>query len=142
MKCNYKPKDKLVAEASLYDINCALIAQMPELTTEEIETVKSNVILPFVNNQCIEKHNHYFMLLCKELSYYTVFALRDIIDYPHIENEIINCLADLGNLVDSTFDNKENPKEATAVENWIKDKDGKAHCVYLFPYDKGVIECC
>lgn len=53
---------------SLYECNRMLMAKQPDLTTKDIENKISYLEKWFENNP-----DRYFMLLCNELNYFTVF---------------------------------------------------------------------
>ena len=105
-------------------------AQAPILTEEQIEKSK-RLIYDFLQGY---KHTKYFMLLLKELSYYTLFVSNDNND-ENMSDVIIECLSNLGHIIDI------NNESEGAIEVWIKDSNEEAHIGYFFPYDQGVIEC-
>lgn len=115
---------------SMYDINKQIISQMPVLTDEQIAEAKLSLI------PCIkETENEYYMLLCKEISYYTLFHIVDYLTEPNIYDEIIGCVQDLGDIKSiELIDN-------SVIEIWFQPKDDEAKVMYFFAYDAGVIEC-
>ena len=115
---------------TMYDINKQIINQMPVLTDEQIAEAKLSLI------HCIkETENEYYMLLCKEISYYTLFHIVDYLTEPNIYDEIIDCVQNLGDIKSiELIDN-------SVIEIWFQPKDDEAKVMYFFAYDAGVIEC-
>ena len=70
------------------------------------------------------------MLYGKEISYFTLFKLKQVDSFPH---EAIDCLQNIGPIkaIDLTEDKD-------AIEAWVM-ADDEATCLYLFPYDMGVV---
>lgn len=77
----------------------------------------------------------YFMLLCNEIRYYTVFNLIEK-DFDKFAQEVKECAEYRGDIIEiSEVD------DGSAFEIWIKEKsDNKPHMFMLFAYDWGVIE--
>ena len=103
---------------------CFTIGQMLNLTEEQIEKSK-RLIYDFLQEY---KHTQYFMLLLKELSYYTLFVSNDDSN-ENMSDVIIECLSNLGSIIDI------NNESEGAIEVWIKDNNEEAHIGYFFPYD-------
>lgn len=78
----------------------------------------------------------YYMLLCNELRYYTLFnMINDSID--SLVDEVRECAESRGEILDIGLDESTNE----AYEIWIKDyEDGEPHVFMFFNYDLGVIE--
>ena len=108
----------------LYDMNKQISAQLPELTDLE---EKAEVI----HRLHIEWGNDYYMLYGKEISYFTLFKLKEP---QYFGNEVIECLKNVGVIkaIDFTETND-------AIEIWVENEDGPT-CLYLFPYDSGVVQ--
>ena len=94
------------------------------ITEEQIEKSK-RLIYNFLQGY---KHTQYFMLLLKELSYYTLFVSNNSSD-ESMSDVIIECLSNLGSIIDI------NNESEGAIEVWIKDNNEEAHIGYFFPYD-------
>ena len=109
----------------LYDMNKQIIAQLPTLTTDDLLEK-----LPLVEELHNKYNNEYYMLYGKEISYFTLFKLKQVESFPH---EAIDCLQNIGPIkaIDLTEDKD-------AIEAWVMAKD-EATCLYLFPYDMGVV---
>ena len=109
----------------LYDMNKQIIAQLPTLTIDDLLER-----LPLVEELHNKYNNEYYMLYGKEISYFTLFKLKQIESFPH---EAIDCLQNIGPIkaIDLTEDKD-------AIEAWVM-ADDEATCLYLFPYDMGVV---
>ena len=111
----------------LYDLNKQIIAQLPILSDEELSNKKT------VINQLHEKfNNEYYMLYGKEMSYFTLFKLKDP---SRFGDEVIECLGYLDGdvkCVDMT-----EPEDA--IEIWVHKGTEDPTCLYLFPYDTGLV---
>ena len=107
----------------LYDINKQIISQLPELT--DLESKKE--IISLLHS---EWGNDYYMLYGKEISYFTLFKL---IKPQLFGYEVIECLKNIGTI--KAIDLTENKD---AVEIWVESKEGPT-CLYLFPYDTGIV---
>ena len=109
----------------LYDMNKQIISQLPTLTTDDLLEK-----LPLVEELHNKYNNEYYMLYGKEISYFTLFKLKEVESFPH---EAIDCLRNIGPIkaIDLTEDKD-------AIEAWVM-ADDEATCLYLFPYDMGVV---
>ena len=111
-------------EIGLYDMNKQIISQLPALTNI-LEKQK------LINNFSVDTKNTYYMLYGKEISYFTLFKIKE---YQYFGAEVIDCLKYIGIIkaIDLTEAND-------AIEIWIENEDGPT-CLYLFPYDTGVVQ--
>lgn len=120
-------------ELSLYDLNKQVISQLVSLTNIEI-LEKMSLINEYKNKNFI---NSYFMLYGNEISYFTLF--RGEFDVNGLELEtlgeaVISCLNELGIIKSIEL------TDYNSIEIWIETKeDNETTCLYLFPYDNGVI---
>lgn len=107
---------------SLYDLNKSVITQLPVLN--DLNPCLE-VIRDFHNNNINGK---YYMLLCKDISYYTIFIKDTLVmnEFNNIEEAVLACAQDIGGIVSV----EKTPEET--VEIWVKTKDGEALCMYLF----------
>lgn len=111
-------------EMGIYDMNKQIISQMPNLTDwDRVETA----LLDFDKKW----HNDYYMLYGKEISYFTVFKIKEQIAFGR---EVIDVIKNVGAV--KAIDPTEN---ADAMEVWVI-YDGEPTCLYLFPYDSGIVE--
>lgn len=105
---------------SMYDLNKMVISQLPILKdlTNEI-----NVINEYfkINN------GKYFMLLCKEISYYTIFNHSNNYDIETLGQAVTECAQDVGKII-----SVENTEDGCAIEIWVRTADEENLCMYLF----------
>lgn len=108
---------------NLYDINKQIIAQMPELVNLENKKY-------IIHNLHAKYNNDYYMLYGKSISYFTIFKINDA---AYFADDVIDCLKHVGMIkaIDLTENND-------AIEIWTDGEDGPT-CLYLFPYDQGVV---
>lgn len=139
MKANYKDKIKAktteISGSSLYEMNQAIMQSETPFSKAEIVTAMEHIAIWVHNNAASEK---YYMMLCKELSDYTVFDLNEKANIPHYCNtmaaDVIDCIQNRGELLSI-----EETDDKNAWEIWVKMISG-THAYYLFPYTAGVIE--
>ena len=107
-----------------YDVNKMIIAQLPALMTDKQLEPSKKLIKEFTHNYILAEA--YYMLLCNELRYYTIF---------HVEDIILECLKNIGVIqqINKTDDGR-------AIECWVKNDKG-TFMFMLFNYDEGVISC-
>lgn len=133
MNCRI-PKEEVKAngnlQMNLYDLNKQIISQMPALDEEGVERALMTV-MDYIKNT----ENKFYMLLCRDINYYTLFNISTNITEPYACEEVLACAKDLG-AVKSVEVNDNN-----AIEIWVQGEDDEARVMYLFPYDGGVIEC-
>ena len=116
---------------SAYEINKQVISQLPPLSAEELIEKKILIREFMINTQ-----NKYFMLLCRDINYYTLFHL-DVYENTDERLEDIlfaECAIFIGAIkaVDPTDDG--------AIEIWVTNETD-TYAMYFFPYDAGVILC-
>ena len=149
MKANYKTSKRglrkeagIIEEAmidesgnlgmSLYDVNKNFMADQPSISQDEL-TASLKVIEDYVFDTY--KNSTYFMLLCKELSYYTVFVRDSESSTNILTDEVLNCLQWIAKDILSIELNTTN----NTPEIWIRTPEEEVVCMYLFNYDNGVI---
>lgn len=112
-------------ELGLYDINKQIISQLPTIT----DFTDREMI---INDLHLKYGNHYYMLYGKEISYFTLFEMGDVDKFG---TTVIECLESVGPVkaIDLT-------ETADAVEIWVISKNDEPTCLYLFPYDSGVVK--
>ena len=136
MKCNL-PEEKQEKVSghfgmNLYDLNKSLISQMPALTLEQIIQQKEVVVDPFLT----AVDSDYYMLLCNELKYYTIFNVMPGLSDFIITEELFACLNEFCDEVKSI----EKTDDGCAIEIWFS-KDEETYVMYFFDYAGGVIHC-
>ena len=83
-----------------------------------------------------EHPNSYHMMYGRELSYFTVFhkEVEAEAEFNGLFDAIKACLASVGSVHSFDFDGE------AAIEIWVKpDIADDVTCLYLFPYDDGVV---
>lgn len=112
-------------ELGLYDMNKQIISQLPIL--EDFDKAMYDIWTLYETY-----HNKYFMLYGKEISYFTVFK---IIDPKCLGEDVLDCCLNVGLIkaMDLT-------EAGDAVEIWVQPQDGEPTCLYLFPYDSGIVQ--
>lgn len=121
--------DESGLQLCLYDLNKSIVDQLPDLTEEELSR-RAEVIKDYM----LDKGNEYYMLYGKEISYFTLFRLSgDFLNKEHPGEVVLECLRPLGSIAAIDLD------EANGgIEIWVK-HENEATCLYLFPYDSGVV---
>ena len=120
---------------TLYGLNKMIIPQIPSLTEEEL-THKQKDIISFVM-ECIKNTGgKYFLLLSRDIGYYTLFNMQYSLEKNSIVDEIYKCLEAIGEIksIEPTEDND-------AIEIWVVDSNNNAEPFYLIDWTEGTIEC-
>ena len=114
-----------------YEMNKQIVGQLEVLDEEAMEE-KKKAIRDFVYNW----NHQFYMLLCRELNYYTVFYINPELAIETVEDMVIECAHDIGDIkaIDKTQDD-------CAIEIWITNCDNETYVMYFFPYENGVIVC-
>ena len=117
----------------LYELNKSIIGQLP---TIEDTTEKGELINEFYQNT----HNKFYMMYGKEISYFTIFnVIEGTTELKSLADGVFACLEQFGPI--KAIDKNE---DGTAIEIWVMDDvgtvNGEATCLYLFPYDAGIVE--
>lgn len=134
MKANYQDKIEETKvngnfAMSLYDLNKQIVMQQADLDEAGRQTA-----IALINNYV--KSDKFFMLLGKEIGYYTVFMREPIaITNETIGEAVIDCLNSIGTI--KSIDKLENND---AIEIWVV-KENEPTVLYFFPYNEGVIIC-
>lgn len=127
----WEPMDaKSEVKVNLYEINKTAMAQMKPLNLKQrLEAVQ------IINEFCGgATSDNYYMLLCKDLNYYTIFTVRNNnIGSTPIASTVLKCAEDMGQIVSVEKNNDMN-----SIEIWVKDKND-AYCMIFFDYTAGVV---
>lgn len=112
-------------EINLYNLNKQIMAQMEPFNIEKWEQAEKDI-------DAWDKENNasYYMMLCKEKSYYTVFT-DDGYEFHGLGAAVRECLEFVGNVVSIDI----NPE---VIEIWIRELND-AYCLHLFNYEDGVV---
>ena len=78
-----------------------------------------------------ETHNEFYMIYGKEISYFTVFKIKEQIAFGR---EVIDVIKNVGAV--KAIDPTDN---VDAMEVWVI-YDDEPTCLYLFPYDSGIVQ--
>lgn len=116
---------------TMYELNEQLVTQLPNHTEDNIKDDEEKINDFFRNTL-----SKYYMMLCKEQSYYTVFIRQeDWNNFDSLGKSVIDCLEGIDCNIKSVenLDNKE-------VEIWIEDTDNVIWCLHLFNYSSGIVE--
>ena len=149
-----KENGKKIEGPTLYEMNQQIINDMPTLDEDWVHKCSGKIF-----KWLSENPDSYYMLLCNEINYYTLFhittariqsdkllisrgAMRDLAD------EIIDIILNLGNVKIIEEDNNGaisvwssfKPPYYEELSDEAKVDADKVHCFYLFPYGKGVVE--
>lgn len=124
--------DKITEEPkmTLYDINKSAFAQMPILSTEE----EIDEVIDKINNFHNKLNGSNYMLLCKELSYFTVFE-KQFLSVNSLGYELINCLQSNDYSILSA-----DLSEQGNLEIWIRTNDNENYCMLLFECSDFIIK--
>lgn len=123
-----KPTDTGI---DLYSMNQGIVDTLPALRGDEVQKT-AQLFFDWIDSN----ESNYYMLLCNELRYYTVF---------HNNNEFINkeqFWSELIDIANSAGQIKVLEVDSNGVFSiWLNwNLDNKSHLFYLFPYEKGVVE--
>lgn len=121
MKCNLKKESKDYGNISmnLYDLNKSIVSQLPiaDNTDPYVELINDKM-----------KNYSNLMLLCKEISYYTIFYPKA--NEPDFENKgeaVLTCALDIGKII--TVDYME---ASDTIEIWVRTNKDENLCMCLF----------
>ena len=111
-----------------YEMNKQIIANQKPMKKKEIAKARNEINTFFFDKK-------YIMLLCKDLSYYTMFVRQPDEALITLGDEVIGCAGDLGE-IKAIYPAPDN----IAFEIWVTNETG-TYVAYLFDYEKGVILC-
>lgn len=119
------------ANIELYELNRSIIEQQGTIKEEDIVRAINDIkyLVTATDNKC-------YMLYGKEIGYFTLF-MKDSHNWEieTLDLAVMECLANVGFIysIELTV-NKD------AIEIWVKDTQRDLlTCMYLFPYDNGVV---
>ena len=127
-KFNYIPdKVEMKGEGlsmSLYDLNKNIISQLPVKTTYAEQHEDRAKINKFFG----KTGRTSYMLLCKDISYYTIFTYEGnkMADFETLGHAVLDCLLNVGHLVCA-----DEVEDGSAMEIWVRTEDDNI-CMYLF----------
>jgi hypothetical protein len=127
-----KTKMSDVTLGTLYDVNKQIIQQLPPYNRENFA---DSILL--INSYAEKSANKYYMLLCNDIKYFTLFVREQCMKTETIGEAAIDCSQYLGEVKSINYNDNE-----SAIEIWfVSTIDQEAHVAYFFAYDEGVISC-
>ena len=126
-----KDESKPVAQVSLYQLNQDIMSNYPALSEDG---VRKGQLEFFDWISKLPDNPKFYMLLCHELNYYTLFHINDTATREDFWNEFYDIAKELGTLKAMEID-------SGCFSIWVDwPQDNISHLFYLFPYDRGVVE--
>lgn len=125
-----------LAQTTLYEINRNFYLTQKSITDEDILNQKIDLI----NNYDRKIKNKYYMLLCKEISYFTILK-KDLSDpdFASLGDALTQLFIEQNWEIYDIYENE----TTGAIEMWTRDpnceEDNDLHCMILFGYDLGVV---
>ena len=116
---------------NMYDINKQIISQLPAIDQEDMAVVKRDIIRKY----CDQMKAEYYMLLCRDINYYTVFKIDLKLADETVEDVLVDCANYIGAIKSIGF-----TEDEQALELWMTNEED-TYVAYFFPYDQGVIVC-
>lgn len=106
---------------SLYDLNKSIISQLPKLEDLAAATNLINEFDNFIDSE-------YYMLLCRDISYYTIFNhfINSDNEFSNLGEAVLTCAQEIGELI-----SVELTTDKGAIEIWVKTNEDSL-CMYLF----------
>ncbi len=114
---------------NLYDLNKSLVRSLPDPDIDTLGDYQQKI-----NSYHHKMNNNYYLLLCKDYNYYTVFHYEPTIIADSFGKSVLDCIADVGKI--KTLDQN---NEQDAIEIWV-DINDDIYMFYLFRYDVGVVD--
>ena len=126
-----KDESKPVAQMTLYQFNQNIMSSQPALSGDGVRKGQLE-FFDWISKQ--PDNPKFYMLLCSELNYYTVFHINDTATKEDFWNEFYDIAKELGTLKAMEID-------SGCFSIWVDwPQDNISHLFYLFPYDRGVVE--
>lgn len=124
------PDPSSAIELKLIDFNKQLVSQIEDYNEEDY-----NNAMDIVCEYTTIKPGEYYMLLCRDYNYYTLFKTGEKLCDKPFSCEVIECLKNVGTV--KAFDITDDKE---AIEIWVM-IDDEPYVMYLFNYDQGVVKC-
>ena len=126
-----KDESKPVAQMTLYQFNQNIMSSQPALSGDGVRKGQLE-FFDWISKQ--PDNPKFYMLLCSELNYYTVFHINDTATKEDFWNEFYDIAKELGTLKAMEID-------SGCFSIWVDwPQDNISHLFYLLPYDRGVVE--
>ena len=118
------------ASIELYELNRSIIEQQGILNADVLAEK-----FELINIFAADTQNNFYMLYGREINYFTVFAKHEQWELETLALAVAECLANIGSVYSIEL-----TVEKDAVEIWVKDiHQDLLTCMYLFPYDGGIV---
>lgn len=115
---------------TLYEFNQAGYSNMPDMTEEQIQKARQDIVIPF-----LEKHpSSYYLLLNNDQHYYTFFVFNEFSVIDNLAGELVTLAQELGPIKSIEVSN-----DGEFIEFWIS-YDNSTEAFMFFDYQRGVIE--
>lgn len=125
---------KEILGMSLYEMNKMVLGQLPKLDAKAIAEAKT-AIYDYVHDK--DHADDYYMLLCHELKYFTVFVNDENCDDGNsIEIALMDCLSYVGEIKSI-----ERTEDKQAIEIWVTTPEDDTYVMYFFDYGRGIVPC-
>ena len=124
-------------DVSLYELNRQIIKQQGPLKETDIKS-KIDMLKEF--SKTFEK---YSLLYGREINYFTLFVKDENWELESLDLGVIECLSNIGTIYSIEY-----TKEKDAIEIWVEvetntdteENEKLITCMYLFPYDAGIVK--
>lgn len=113
-----------------YEIMKTLAEVLDKMEDKEIQEKKE-----LITDWKKQFKDRFFMLLGTEISYYTIFEQSTVYEVSNLAEGVIECLINLGDILYI-----EENDDRTAIEIWIRQEELEPTILYLFPYNRGVVQ--
>ena len=89
-----------------------------------------------INNYKDKTNNSHYMLLCRDINYFTLFEESPSLDQERFATLVLECIHDVGIIHDMII-----TENNGAIEIWVKPfyEEADMLVMYLFAYDAGVV---
>lgn len=116
---------------SIYDVNKQIIHQFSKMSKKMINEKKK-----IIKNFCDETNNKFYMLLCRDINYFTLFnRIDNSAELESISDLVIECAKGVGEI-------KSIDLSDGGIEIWVDQPfENSTYAMYFFPYDGGVELC-
>ena len=118
-------------QATLYEFNKAAMVSFPIL--QDLNSAEK-----LINDYTLKFEEDTYMLLCKDISYYTIFKQEDLkaTEFSTLGDAVLTCIKeDLGEIL-----SVELTEDESGIEIWFKNKNQEAFCMYLFNAKPLIVE--
>lgn len=116
-------------QINLNELNKIVMKQLPPITNFDDS-------VDLIQEWAIKTYNTFYMLFSKEIGYFTLFQYVDYDpEFIGLGKGVIEVLIENGYSIISI----ELTEDETGVEIWVRNNEEECYCMYLFPYDIGIV---